>query len=312
MRISDWSSDVCSSDLGGGDGRRRFDGGARRDAGGGDRRVLRSGAAAPAAGRLGSGCRARDRRYSAGGRRPGRCGRFDMTLSSLPQWLRPAPDSVVAIDIRVGKSPWVEAVHLMWSIWVFITPTFAGGYTLRWALLTLGSYPLFVLLYALCLVLPRRIASRPAYGLIALCLVLLPWYPSGISYFIFGCVMLRMHCTQSTFVYIGQLLLANVLFLAAALWIGYPWQSVAWTPVMTLVIGLVVNVERATKEHDAEIRLSHDEVRRHAATAERERIGRDLHALLGHTQSLNTLTLELSSKIVEGAPTPYKAEWEDR
>src|SRR3546814_7425050 len=101
-----------------------------------------------------------------------------MTLSSLPQWLRPAPDSVVAIDIRVGKSPWVEAVHLMWSIWVFITPTFAGGYTLRWALLTLGSYPLFVLLYALCLVLPRRIASRPAYGLIALCLVLLPWYPS--------------------------------------------------------------------------------------------------------------------------------------
>src|SRR3546814_10474313 len=95
MRISDWSSDVCSSDL--------------------------SGAAAPAAGRLGSGCRARDRRYSAGGRRPGRCGRFDMTLSSLPQWLRPAPDSVVAIDIRVGKSQWVEAVHLMWSIWVFIT-----------------------------------------------------------------------------------------------------------------------------------------------------------------------------------------------
>src|SRR3546814_19465293 len=60
---------------GGGDGRRRFDGGARRDAGGGDRRVLRSGAAAPAAGRLGSGCRARDRSYSAGGRRPGRCGR---------------------------------------------------------------------------------------------------------------------------------------------------------------------------------------------------------------------------------------------
>src|SRR3546814_7550411 len=96
-----------------------------------------------------------------------------MMLATLPQWLRPAPDSVVAINIRVGKSPWVEAVHLVWSVWVFITPTFAGGYTLRWALLTLGSYPLFVLLYALCLVLPRRIASRPAYGLIALCLVLI-------------------------------------------------------------------------------------------------------------------------------------------
>src|SRR3546814_1610826 len=133
----------------------------------------------------------------------------------------------------------------MWLIWVFITRTFACSYTLRGELLTLGSYPLFVLLYALCLVLPRRIASRPAYGLIALCLVLLPWYPSGISYFIFGCVMLRIHCTQSTFVYIGQLLLANVVFLAAALWIGYPWQSVEWTPVMTLLI--------RSEEHTSEL-----------------------------------------------------------
>src|SRR3546814_18245885 len=94
MRISDWSSDVCSSDL------------------------LRSGAAAPAAGWLGLGCRARDRRYSAGGRGPVRPGWFDMMLATLPQWLRPAPDSVVAINIRVGKSPWVEAVHLVWSVWV--------------------------------------------------------------------------------------------------------------------------------------------------------------------------------------------------
>ncbi|WP_051176418.1 sensor histidine kinase [Luteimonas mephitis] len=233
-------------------------------------------------------------------------------LPSLPKWLRPAPDSAVAIDLRIGKSPWVEAVHLVWSVWVFITPTFVpGGYSLRWALLTLVSYPLFILLYALCLLLPRRIASRPAYGLIALCLVLLPWYPSGISYFIFGCVMLRMHFPQSVFVYLGQLLLANAAFLGAALWIGYPWQSIAWTPIMTLVIGLVVNVERATKEKDAEIRLSHDEVRRLAATAERERIGRDLHDLLGHTLSLITLKLELSRKLFDRDPAAARRELED-
>src|SRR5690606_2099033 len=132
-----------------------------------------------------------------------------------------------------------------------------GGYSLRWTLLTLGSYPLFVLLYALCLLLPRRLASRPAIGMIALCLLLLPWYPSGVSYFIFGCVMLRMHFAQSVFAYLGQLMLANAVFLGAALWIGYPWQSVAWTPIMTLVIGLVVNVERANQEKSAEIQLSH-------------------------------------------------------
>src|SRR3546814_13024368 len=114
--------------------------------------------------------------------------------------------------------------------------------------------------------------------------------------------MMRMHCTQSAFAYIGQLLLANAVFLAAALWIGYPWQSVAWTPVMTVIIGMIVNVERATKEHDAEIRLSHDEVRRLAATAERARIGRDLHDLLGHTLSLITLKLALARKMCDRGP----------
>ncbi len=233
-------------------------------------------------------------------------------LPSLPQWLRPAPDSAVAIDLRVGKSPWIEAIHLMWSVWVFITPVFTpGGYSLRWALLTLVSYPLFVLLYALCLLLPRRTATRPALALIALCLVLLPWYPSGISYFIFGCVMLRMHFVRSTFVYLGQLLLANAALLGWALWIGYPLQSVVWVPAMTLVIGLVVNVERASREKDAEIRLSHDEVRRLAATAERERIGRDLHDLLGHTLSLITLKLELSRKLFERDPAASRRELED-
>src|SRR3546814_20688584 len=105
--------------------------------------------------------------------------------------------------------------------------------------------------------------------------------------------MLRMHCTQSTFVYIGQLLLANVVFLAAALWIGSPWQSVAWTPVMTLVIGLVVNVARATKVHDAAILLSPEDARRPAATAARARIRPPLHDLLRPPPLPHTFTVAL-------------------
>ena len=50
--------------------------------------------------------------------------------------------------MRLGKSPWNEAIHLAWSVWVFITPMFSTGYTLRWLWLTLLSYPLFLLLFA--------------------------------------------------------------------------------------------------------------------------------------------------------------------
>ncbi|KAG0775080.1 hypothetical protein G6F22_013569 [Rhizopus arrhizus] len=52
-----------------------------------------------------------------------------------------------------------------------------------------------------------------------------------------------------------------------------------------------------SQQRDVALQLSQDEVRRLATTAERERIGRDLHDLLGHTLSLITLKLELARKL---------------
>src|SRR3546814_14498241 len=71
--------------------------------------------------------------------------------------LVPAPDSAVACNIRRGKSPWTDGVHLLWSAWLFITPLFGGGdYTLQWLALTLASYPLFLAMYARTVLAPRR------------------------------------------------------------------------------------------------------------------------------------------------------------
>ncbi|MGB3393284.1 MAG: sensor histidine kinase [Stenotrophomonas sp.] len=231
-----------------------------------------------------------------------------MSHRHLPSWLKPAPDSVVADNLKLGKWPWLDAVHLLWSVWVFITPLFSGGFTLRWALITLWSYPLFLLLYALTMLASRRIAPLFALAMIVLTFALLPVYPSGISYFIFGCVMLRTGCSRSTTRYLLELVALNIVFMAQAMWIGYPWQSIASVPVLSIIIGLIVNVERASSEKDAALRLSHEEVRRLAATAERERIGRDLHDLLGHTLSLITLKLELSRKLFERDPARSQGE----
>ncbi len=222
-----------------------------------------------------------------------------MIRRHMPFWLTPAPDSVVADNIKLGKWPWLDAVHLLWSMWVFITPLFTGGYTLRWVLITLWSYPLFVLFFAMTLLASRRTAPLFALAMIVLSMTLLGVYPSGISYFIFGCVMLRTNRCISTRQYLLELLALNTVFVALTLWIGYPWQTIAWVPAVSAIIGIIVNVERSSQEKDAALRLSHEEVRRLAATAERERIGRDLHDLLGHTLSLITLKLELSRKLFE-------------
>ena len=50
-----------------------------------------------------------------------------MTFASPLRWMRPAPDSLVAQDLRLGRSPWTHHIHLVWSIWVFLTPAFSGG-----------------------------------------------------------------------------------------------------------------------------------------------------------------------------------------
>lgn len=231
-----------------------------------------------------------------------------MNHRHLPAWLKPASDSVVADNLKLGKWPWIDAVHLLWTVWVFLTPMFGGGFTLRWLLITLWSYPLFLLFYGLTLVTSRRRAPIFALAMIALSMALLPIYPSGMSYFVFGCVMLRTNRCIGVRRYLLELALLNAGFVSLAWWIGYPWQVLAWIPALTVIIGLIVNVERAASEKDAALRLSHEEVRRLAATAERERIGRDLHDLLGHTLSLITLKMELSRKLFERDPARSQRE----
>ena len=226
-----------------------------------------------------------------------------MRFDSLPRWLQPAPDSVVAEEWRLGRKPWTSFVHLVWSVWVFLTPALSGGefgFTPLWTWLTLASYPLFLYLYAMSLLAPPRRAHACALAMIGLCLLLLPWYPSGLSYFVFGCVMLQQgRGRYAGIVYIGQLVLFNTLLVGYALWLGYPWQALVWMPTITAIIGIIVMVDRMDRRRQVVLKLSQEEVRRLAATAERERIGRDLHDLLGHTLSLVALKAELAGKLLQ-------------
>ncbi len=227
--------------------------------------------------------------------------RLDPPVSSswLASLLRPAPDSAVADQLRRGKSPWSGAIHLLWSVWIFLTPALGNGFTLRWLFLTLASYPLFLFLYARVMLAPRHHGPRYAMAMVALSLVLLPWYPSGLSYFVFGCVLMRMSGRSGWWMYLLQLSGLNLVFCSAALYFGYPWQALVWMPAVSFIVGLVVNVEALSQQRDVALQLSQEEVRRLATTAERERIGRDLHDLLGHTLSLITLKLELARKLYD-------------
>lgn len=219
----------------------------------------------------------------------------------FPRWLQPKPDSIVAYEQQLGRSGWLPFVHLVWSVWVFTTPMFSTGefgYTWRWLGLTLVSYPLFLWLYAYSSCAQERQAQLAASAMVVLCLVLLPWYPSGLSYFIFGCVMLQPRGKTRLREYFFLLVACNLALFLCAWMLGYPWVSIVWMPGITVVIGMIVAAERSSRRHDAALKLSHEEVRRLAALAERERIGRDLHDLLGHTLSMVAIKADLAGRLL--------------
>ena len=59
------------------------------------------------------------------------------------------------------------------------------------------------------------------------------------------------------------------------------------------------------------LRLANDEIEHLAKVAERERIARDMHDVLGHTLSLITLKSELARKLVDRDPERAKQEMQD-
>jgi len=92
-------------------------------------------------------------------------------------------------------------------------------------------------------------------------------------------------------------------------------QLSGFAPLMTALAALTCAVisgltyfQRQNGRRDAALRLSHEEVRRLAAMAERERIGRDLHDLLGHTLSLIAIKSELADKLFERDPLRARDE----
>lgn len=229
-------------------------------------------------------------------------------FSRWPAWLRPAAGSAMADTVARGRSPWGDALPLFGVMPVPLTVWMMGA-ELAHGWLWLGlTLPVFLLLYALSLWLPQRQGGWVAVLMILASLAILPAFPAGLAYFIFGAVLLRVFPGPSNLAYAGWALLANLGLLGLVMALGWEWQRFVWVPVLTLMI---VTMVAAAHSNDARERLllrSRAAVRAQASTAERERIGRDLHDLLGHTLSLITLKLELSRKLAASDPQRSRSE----
>lgn len=102
-----------------------------------------------------------------------------------------------------------------------------------------------------------------------------------------------------------------VAFFISPVPIAYRLLSFVPAVMIGPIIGVSTLFDRERRATNAKLRMAQQEVEQLAAIAERERIARDLHDLLGHTLSTITLKSELAASLVNQNPARAEAEMRD-
>jgi two-component system sensor histidine kinase DesK len=180
-----------------------------------------------------------------------------------------------------------------------------------WLRPTLVSVAIFLPVYFRCYWMRDWKQLMHVAIIAALAFALVPFNKCAHTYLIYAAVFLPLtglRLRNSLLLIVAGL----ALYAGELVLLGVPLQAIAIIIGVTLIISIAVcaanSAHREKRLRQAELKLSHDEIRRLAALAERERIGRDLHDLLGHTLSLITLKSELAARLFDRDPLAARRE----
>jgi two-component system, NarL family, sensor histidine kinase DesK len=223
----------------------------------------------------------------------------------------PSPNSMICMrEMHDGKrrdAHWFPWLMLVWTFWIFATPIMYAPNTFpHWMWPTLGSFVVFLILFHRAYYRDRNQVIWCALGIAAIGFAVTPFNPGGQGYLIYACAFLAFSGKPRDS--ITWMLVVFVAYATEWRSLGFDWLTLMSAVLIGLAVGFM-NINFLLKhQRDAQLKLSHDEVRRLAALAERERIGRDLHDLLGHTLSLITLKSELANRLFERDPAAARSE----
>jgi two-component system, NarL family, sensor histidine kinase DesK len=203
---------------------------------------------------------------------------------------------------------WTKYVWLAYLVFYF-APLFFGPATTRQWVLSLLAVAVFVPLY-LCLFRVhggwRLSIALATYALGAL---MVPINPGANCFFIYGMAFVPFSAPS-------RIALRWVLAMVAGLALqayAFQWTVAFWVP--TLLVSTVVGITNLSlaerRFYVEQLSTAQEAIERMARIAERERIGRDLHDLLGHTLSVIVLKSELATKLFERDPARSHAEVRD-
>ena len=217
-----------------------------------------------------------------------------------PQAPSPKPQASTARPWWLRKIGWEPFVWLVYSLPYLFTSALAPIPAGRKAWL-LVLYAAFLALYLGGHLLRDARILWIVGGLDLLAILGSVYNPSAAAFFIYGSALIALGFRQRTAI---QLLAAQVLIgTAASAVLAMEWWYYMASVVISALIGAVTIQAAAKAAGDAKLRMAQDEIERIAKLAERERIARDLHDLLGHTLSVVVLKSELAQKLMSRDPS---------
>ena len=218
----------------------------------------------------------------------------------------PAKSRVCADPLQQVEHGWAPYVWLVFLSFFFFQPLFQKTTGKDW-LITIAATLVFLVLYFSLF----RVRRPWSYGVLAAMAAMglgLGHINAGASVFIIF--------TASFLAWVFEnpktvLLLIGILFALLAL-DAYFLHSVPgfWATSMVVSFGVgLSNVHFAERNRSLrKLRLAQEEIEHLAKVAERERIARDLHDVLGHTLTLIVVKSTLAGKLLEREPRKAKAE----
>jgi two-component system sensor histidine kinase DesK len=202
--------------------------------------------------------------------------------------------------------------YLVFLAYLFIAPARAGATVMEWAV-TLASIAVFLPLYVAQFsgaLRPRR-AVLLNVAMAVLGFAVLPLNPGANTYVIFAAAGAPFALPpRAAALFLSALIVATgvemfVLPLDYRYWVGIP------TMLLVGTVGGSQIYQAELMRQQATLRRAREDVEEMAKLAERERIARDLHDLLGHTLSVITLKSELASKLADTDPARAVEEIRD-
>jgi two-component system, NarL family, sensor histidine kinase DesK len=203
---------------------------------------------------------------------------------------------------------WMPLIWLPFMVWVFVDPLWTHYGSLGWATNTFGGI-VFILLYLQAFSRPEPYKLLSILAMTAMVPVFIHVNEGNVALLIYAAAASGFHPSLRRVSLLVGLDVAILGFYAYRVQIPVTfWGSIL---LLVTIVGFGNHYWALKHCERQKLQRAQDEIEHLAKVAERERIARDLHDLLGHTLSLVTLKAELARKLVDRDPQQAKQEMQD-